>query len=284
MAPFLKSNTNQLLVITLLLSATIAVKITAAYSTHSNQQSNHTNTQTQADDATSPGWRSDFEKADRMIEKRETEASSLPEAISMLTQLAKRFPHISEIWALLAKGYYYSGSLSTSKSKMLDDYQRGLHAAKKSIEINPKNVDGHFWYGVNLGRTSTTRWGFSQLRNVREIIFRMQKVIELDPNFADGAPYLVLGRVYLEAPGRPFSIGSRKKALQNLQKALRIRPSYYETHFYLMELYELEGERELASVEADWLVNDEFHNSYPISAQSIKRKAQEILAKYRRKK
>src|SRR3990167_4181714 len=283
MAPGWKFNIKRLSCIALLLLVAIIIKMTFAHSGYSNQQNHPANMQFQENEAAAPEWKVEFDKADDLIEKREIEASTLPEAISILTRLTRRFPNVANIWALLAKGYYYSGRLSTGKPKMLDDYQRGLSAAQRSVAINPNNAEGNFWYGVNLGRISTTRWGFSQLKNVKEIIFRMRRVIEIDPDFGDGAPYIVLGRVYLETPGRPFSIGSRQKALQNLKKALEIKPSYYETHFYLMELYELEGKRELASMEADWLIKDGFHNSYPISAHTIKRKAQEILAKYRGK-
>lgn len=280
MFSFGKFRITHLSSVILLVAITLTAKPTFAYSLKSNRPDVDSVGTKQT---STPTREAELERAEHLIDKREIESSAIPETISILTELTRRYPNNADAWALLSRSYYYSGNLSTSKSKVLDDYKRGLEAAKRSVEINPDHVKGNFWYGVNLGRVSTTKWGFGQLKNVKEIVFRMRKVIELDQNFGDGAPYLVLGRVYLEAPGRPLSIGSREKALQNLKKALELKPSNYETHFYLMELYELQGKRDLASLEADWLVKDEFHNSYPISAKTMKRKAQEILTKYRRK-
>lgn len=226
--------------------------------------------------------KSELENVEKLIEKRELEASALPEAISKLEILSKLYKHNTYVFAQLAQAYYYSATLSSSAAKKLDDFYRGLEAAKKSTDIDPDNLEGNFWYGINLGRVASTKSDISQIKNIKEIVKSMERVLEKDPHFMAGGPYLVLGRVYLEAPGMPISIGDKEKALQYFKKALELDESYYETHYYLMEFYAVDGKMELAVAEAKWLSKSDFHNSYPISAQNIKRKAQEIIAKYRK--
>jgi tetratricopeptide (TPR) repeat protein len=52
------------------------------------------------------------------------------------------------------------------------------------------------------------------------------KAIALDERFDYAGPDRSLGLLYLETPGWPASIGSKKKARRHLERAVKISPDY----------------------------------------------------------
>ena len=158
-----------------------------------------------------------------------------------------------------------------------------MEYARKAIALDPKSAEGQLWYGINLGSYHSTKGAISSLNSVMKIVRTMEKVIALDPKVRKGAAYIVLGRVYYEAPGRPLSVGNTKKAVEYLEKAKQLDENYYETRFLLMEIYQEKGSTEQAKLEAEWLIKSDFDQTYPVSAAPIKKSAQELLDKYRNK-
>ena len=63
----------------------------------------------------------------------------------------------------------------------------------------------------------------------------MEKVLKINPNHA-GAHH-VLGVLYRKAPGRPLSIGNKKKALQYAKKAAGLDPQSLKYAVGLAEVY-----------------------------------------------
>ncbi|MFC2075176.1 TRAP transporter TatT component family protein [Bdellovibrionota bacterium] len=228
-------------------------------------------------------WKAELIRIDGVINERELRSDALPQAIAELTAYHERYPRQADVLSRLAKCYYFIGKFSQSKKKKLDAYKRGFDYSQKALAIEPNHLEGNFWHGINIGRYSSTKGALSALNNVRKIVASMEKVISIDPKFKNAGAHIVLGRVYLEAPGRPFSIGNKKKALEHLQKAKELDPNYYETRLYLMELYDKQKKSKLAKAEAEWIITTPFEDKWPVSARRVKEKAQELLKKYRNK-
>jgi tetratricopeptide (TPR) repeat protein len=64
-------------------------------------------------------------------------------------------------------------------------------------------------------------------------------VIEIDPNYEVGSGYMVLGRLYLEVP-RVLG-GDKKKAIDYLEKGLRVGGGNGLMHLRLAEAYHATG-------------------------------------------
>jgi len=228
-------------------------------------------------------WENEMTRLDALINQRELQSDALAKAISQLETLHDRFPSQADVLSRLAKSYYFIGKFSHAKKLKLDAFKRGRDYAKKGLRINPDHIEANFWYGINLGRYSSTKGGLRALNALREIVSSMKKVISINPKFKNAGAYIVLGRVYFEAPGRPFSVGNKKRAVEHLEIAKKLAGDYYETHAYLMEVYEKLGKMKLAKAEAEWLTATPFEKRWPISAKPIKKKAQEFLQSSRNK-
>jgi len=59
--------------------------------------------------------------------------------------------------------------------------------------------------------------------------------IELDPSFDYAGPHRALGLLYQDAPGWPISLGSRKRAREQLLKAVELAPDFPENQLCWLE-------------------------------------------------
>jgi tetratricopeptide (TPR) repeat protein len=96
-------------------------------------------------------------------------------------------------------------------------YDEGRQAAKRAVEMDPRDPEAHFWYGTN-----TARWG--QTRGVVQSLFllplvrqEIQTVLELDPQFTP--VYALAGNVLYEVP--PLMGGDLRKAEEMFRKGLQ---------------------------------------------------------------
>ena len=114
-------------------------------------------------------------------------------------------------------------------------FEEGIAAAKKAIELQPNNIDAHYWLGVSYGLYGTAKGVLKSLSLVDPIKKEMAFVIQAQPDYAQGGAYRVLGRLYFKVPGM-FG-GDEKKSEENLKTALKYGPQSWLTHVYLAELY-----------------------------------------------
>jgi tetratricopeptide (TPR) repeat protein len=63
----------------------------------------------------------------------------------------------------------------------------------------------------------------------------LNRAIELDERYDFGGPLCVLGLLHLRTPAPPVSIGSPRKGLRLLQRAVELFPDYPENYVYLAE-------------------------------------------------
>ncbi|HLB59401.1 MAG TPA: hypothetical protein VJL87_04895, partial [Bdellovibrionota bacterium] len=69
-------------------------------------------------------WKTELQNIDPLIEKRELDASAIPQAISQLQKLEKTSPSNPEIYAQLARAQYFLGQYSSSREKKLYEFRR----------------------------------------------------------------------------------------------------------------------------------------------------------------
>ncbi len=77
--------------------------------------------------------------------------------------------------------------------------------------------------------------GMQGLAMVKESKALLEKSIELDENAMDGYGRVLLGILYYRVPSWPVAFGDKKQARENLERAVEISPSGYESNYSLAE-------------------------------------------------
>jgi tetratricopeptide (TPR) repeat protein len=101
--------------------------------------------------------------------------------------------------------------------------------------------------------------------------------LEIDANYFYGGPFRVLGRLYHKAPGFPFSIGSMKKAIECLEKAVELGPKFYLNRLFLAEAYISNRDRQKAREQLGWILDAPLNKNHEREDEDYKRQAAELL-------
>jgi tetratricopeptide (TPR) repeat protein len=177
--------------------------------------------------STIPVWATadEIAKADELWKSRRSEAI-VRQAIVMLENLVAKEPQNYDALWRLARFYQHTGDFSESKNK-LTYYEKGLNYAKEAVKANEHDPDGHLWLAVLMGRTAEEKGILNSLAMVTPIYNEIQAVLSVDPKNARA--HNVLAQVYWKAPGKPLSMGDKKKALVEAKLAVEYEPSriYY---------------------------------------------------------
>jgi len=174
-------------------------------------------------------------------------------------------PHIDDLIALAQVCFTWGDVRATTEDEKIESYERGRRAAKKAMELAPKNAAAHFWYATN-----TARWG--QARGVVQSLFMLQTlqdeiriILELDPKFV--GVYSLSGHVYSEVPA--LLGGDLNKAEQMFRKGLEYDAKFTGLRVGLAKVLIKQGRAEEARGElravldekaprnlADWVMKD----------------------------
>lgn len=125
----------------------------------------------------------------------------------------------------LADELYDPDHPGDNKTKRAHFSGRGAEYAKAAIELNPKGVEGHYYSGINLGLSATTKTVGAKF-TVPSVRDAEKKAMALDASYDHGGPPRVLGSLYAEAPSWPASIGDPDKGVELLQQAQKLAPDY----------------------------------------------------------
>ena len=110
--------------------------------------------------------------------------------------------------------------------------KKGMQYAERAIALNPKGVEGYFYYASCVASYADA---VSILRALKEGLknktqTNLEKAYELDKTFQDGGPAFAVGRFWAVVPW-PFQ--DRKKALAYYQEYLKIKKLdlYFEERY-----------------------------------------------------
>jgi tetratricopeptide (TPR) repeat protein len=112
--------------------------------------------------------------------------------------------------------------------------QHGVVFARRARELKPDGVEGQYWYALNVGLLADVDRAYG-LDAVGEMETALKRAIDLDERYDMGGPLRVLGILHLRTPLPPTSIGSPRKGLRLLQRAVELFPDYPENYLYLAE-------------------------------------------------
>jgi len=106
---------------------------------------------------------------------------------------------------------------ATTIQQKLEAYDEGRQAAKRAVEMDPRDPAAHFWYGTNTARWGQTRGVVASLFLLPLVRQEIQTVLELDPRFTP--VYGLAGNVLYEVP--PLMGGDVRKAEEMFREGLK---------------------------------------------------------------
>jgi hypothetical protein len=125
--------------------------------------------------------------------------------------------------------------------------QRGIVAAKLAVSRATNSAPAHYYLGMNIAQLARTK-SLGALKLLGQMEHEWLITLSLDEKFDDAGADRNLGLLYRDAPSIG-SIGSRPRARQHLEHAVKVTPDYPENRLNLIESYLKWGERPLAQRE-----------------------------------
>ena len=171
----------------------------------------------------------------------------------------------------------YIGTVEFSAEDKIFFFDEGVECGKSGIEINADSLEANFWLSVNYGSYGQEKGIMQSLALISPIKEAAERAIALDANYFYGGAWRVLGRLYHKAPGFPFSIGSTKKAVEHLEKAVESGPKFFLNHLFLAEAYISNRDKAQASEHLKWILNTPSNANHEREDEGYKREAESLL-------
>jgi tetratricopeptide (TPR) repeat protein len=154
-----------------------------------------------------------------------------------------------------ARSCFDLAEFQTKSSERADIAQLGIAAAKLAVSRASNSAPAHYYLGMNIAQLARTK-SLGALKLVGQMEREFLVTLDLDEKFDQAGADRNLGLLYRDAPSFG-SIGSRPKARQHLEHAVKVAPDSPENRLNLIETYLKWGERpsaqrELKSLDELW--------------------------------
>jgi len=160
--------------------------------------------------------------------------ASVIRAASLLEQAAHTLQDDYAAQWEAAQALEFLASNETRPDVRRESARNGIVFARRARELKPDGVEGCYWYALNVGWLADVDRTYG-LNAVGEMQTALKRAIELDERYDFAGPLRVLGVLHLRTPQPPASIGSPRKGLQLLRRAVELFPDYPENYLYLAE-------------------------------------------------
>jgi len=139
-----------------------------------------------------------------------------------LRQVAQNGADAADLIAFAQVCFIWGDIRATTVQQKLEAYDEGRQAARRAVEMDPRNPEAHFWYGTNTARWGVTNGVVQSLFLLPSVRQEIQAVLDLDPNYTP--VYALAGSVFYEVP--PLMGGDLRKAEAMFRKGLAQDPSF----------------------------------------------------------
>ena len=130
--------------------------------------------------------------------------------------------------------------------------------------------------GANYGG-SAAHSTIANLSSFQDIKREMEAVLKIDESYQGYSAYLGLGRLYLQAP--TVLGGNTGKAIENLEKGVKLNPNHGLMRFHLAEAYTEANRDAEAKKQIDLLMALTPDPKYAAEHSQAVQKAQKLLGK-----
>jgi tetratricopeptide (TPR) repeat protein len=161
--------------------------------------------------------------ADELMARRPAEPRQTDRALAAL-ELALDHKATAQRYDLLWRAARASCLMSEgieNKDQALTYAQQGRDYAEQAIKVEGKRIEGLYYYAICIGRMVDAH---HKLKMLKPLIAAAEAAVKVNPAFDNAGALCLMGKVYITAPAWPVSIGSPEKAVDLLERALKIAP------------------------------------------------------------
>lgn len=197
-------------------------------------------------------------------------------AVTILRQAhAADYGNYEAAWKL-ARAAFSVGDRTDNDSEQDDMFVEGIDAGKAAVQLQPNKPEGHFWLGANYGGRAAHST-LSNLSSFQDIKGEMEAVLKLDETYQGYSAYLGLGRLYLQAP--KVLGGDVKKAIEYLEKGVKLNPNNTVMRFHLAEAYEVDRRNADAKKQIEAIISATPDPKYKAEHKVAVAKSKKLLEK-----
>lgn len=192
-----------------------------------------------------------YERRSEEANGLETNSKAIDRAIYFLHKALEHRATEEEAGILLLKSYYFKGEFATRG----EEQKRLVFAVAKELgerllQKYPTSPGLRLFYSANLGK-----WGehsgvlaAAESGIADKIRVNAEKILEIDPDYGQGAGYYLLGAIHFRAPYIPFLLSwpDNQKAIANLRKAHGMAPESLGIKLILAQALLRQGDRTVA--------------------------------------
>jgi len=198
---------------------------------------------------------------------------------SNLTAAVKNDHDVETLLALAHICFVWGDVRARTAEEKLEAYEQGRQAAKRAVELDPKNVLAHFWYGTNTGRWGQTKGVVRSLFLLPTVKQESETVLAIDPSFAPG--YALAGNVYIEVP--TLFGGDLDRGEQMFRKGLALAPRFTAMRLGLARTLIKKGRFAEARTELQAILDEKAPDNIADWTVKDTRRARELLESIRGK-
>ena len=137
-------------------------------------------------------------------------------------------------WRLSMACYFVAFNALKDNEAKKRLFAEGRDAGLEAVERSPGSAEAHFWTAVNMALYGQTAGIFKMLFTLNTVRSHLQKSLEIDPNYAYGGAFRILGKIDESLPG--ILGGNKSLARVNYEKAIASAPGEPLNYYFLAKL------------------------------------------------
>ena len=131
---------------------------------------------------------------------------------------------VTAAWQL-GRACFDLAEFATNNAQRAPLAEQGIAACRRAIALDSNSAPAHYYLALNCGQLARVKL-FSALGLLDQMEAAFLRSIEIDSHFDYAGAHRALGILYRDAPGWPTSLGSKKKARVQMEKAVELHPEY----------------------------------------------------------
>jgi len=205
-------------------------------------------------------------------EAKQEQASSAENIIVAVDRGLEKDPRAIELLWRGARACAWLTEEFEDKARRASYAQKGVDYAKRAVEVDPGRVEAHYYLGINLGLSATTKT-VGAYSMVPKVVNAGKSAMQLDERFDHAGPARLVGTVYAKAPPWPASIGDIDEGLKYLARAVELAPEYPQNRLFYADALTVDNRYNEAEVEYRRVVDAQVPPEWAHRAERWKRDA-----------